>query len=85
MEPFTFKMLNSRSQFTGSNNRLKKVFTDFSKVWQDTGEFWLDDRRSQFERKHLTTIGPSLQRLSSLLSQLTDTVADAEKDLSDGE
>ena len=27
----------------------------------------------------------SLQRLSSLLSQLTDTVADAEKDLSDGE
>jgi len=85
MEPFTFKMLNSRSQFTESNNRLKKVFTDFSKVWQDTGEFWLDDRRSQFERKHLTTIAPSLQRLSSLLSQLTDTVADAEKDLSDGE
>jgi len=72
-----------RSRLAEQNGQLRRVFSDFSKLWQATGEFWKDERRTRYEKQHLTTIGPSLRRLSSMLGQLTDSVSDAEKDLLD--
>ena len=76
-------MSKMRSRLAEQNGQLRRVFSDFSKLWQATGEFWKDKRRTRYEKQHLTTIGPSLQRLSSMLGQLTDSVSDAEKDLLD--
>jgi len=76
-------MSKMRSRLAEQNGQLRRVFSDFSKLWQATGEFWKDERRTRYEKQHLTTIGPSLQRLSSMLEQLTDSVSDAEKDLLD--
>ena len=76
-------MSKLRSRLAEQNGRLRRVFSDFSKLWQATGEFWRDEQRSRYEKQHLAMIGPSLQRLSSMLTQLTDSVSDAEKELSD--
>lgn len=72
-----------RSHLHDGGGRLQKSFSDFSKVWCNAGDAWRDDRHRQFEQQHLSTIGPSLQRFSSTLSQLSESVSRAQKELRD--
>jgi hypothetical protein len=72
-----------RNLIEDGNSRLQRSFLDFSKAWRESGDSWQDNRRNQFESRHLSTIGPSLQRLSSSLRLLADSIAKAEKELND--
>ncbi|MGB1924927.1 MAG: hypothetical protein ACPHL6_00265 [Rubripirellula sp.] len=76
-------MSNYRSLMDDGNARLHRAFVDFSKIWRASGDFWRDDRRRQFEEKHLSSVAPILQRLSSTLSELSDSIGEAEKELND--
>ncbi|KAA5541031.1 hypothetical protein FYK55_19220 [Roseiconus nitratireducens] len=59
---------------TDAQNRFRREFTDFARVWQETKEDWRDDRARRFEQRHLASLGPSLSRFASALAELTETL-----------
>ena len=68
-----------------AESRFQREFVDFSKLWMSVRESWLDQRRDEFERKHLATLGPSLSRLCSSLQEFCDEVRKADHLLADEE
>tara|TARA_R110002073_G_scaffold11940_6_gene53745 strand:- start:4963 stop:5220 length:258 start_codon:yes stop_codon:yes gene_type:complete len=66
-----------------AENRIKRDFTEFSRLWSKVREDWLDDRCRQFEQQHLTTIGPSLSRVSAAMQEFCDVIRRADKALED--
>lgn len=68
---------------TDSENRIRRDFVEFSRLWMAVKEDWLDERRDRFEKEHLSTIGPSLSRFSSALNEFCDTVRQADRALKD--
>lgn len=68
---------------TDCQNRLQRDFIEFSRLWAEVRKDWADQRREQFERDHLTTIGPSLNRVSAALQDFSEAVRKAEKALDD--
>lgn len=66
-----------------AENRIKRDFLDFSKIWQNVKEDWLDDRCRQFEQEHLASIGPCLNRFVGQMSEFTDAVRKADRALQD--
>lgn len=68
---------------TDCQNRLQHDFIEFSRLWADVRKDWADQRREQFERDHLTTIGASLNRFSTALQDFSEAVRRAEKSLDD--
>lgn len=70
-------------RITDCEGRLKRDFSEFSRLWARVGEDWLDDRRARFERDHLSTLGPSLSRFAAALHEFNDSVRKADVDLSD--
>lgn len=63
--------------------RFRREFNDFSRLWQDTQQDWRDDRRRQFERDHLASLGPSLSRFTSMLAEFTETLHAAQTAVND--
>lgn len=57
---------------TDAQNRFRREFTDFARLWQETKEDWRDDRARQFEQEFLAPLGPSLSRFASTLSEFTE-------------
>ena len=66
-----------------AENRIKRDFVEFSRLWSDVREDWLDDRCRKFEQQHLTTLGPSLSRLSSAMQEFCDVIRRADEALKD--
>ncbi|MCG8649080.1 MAG: hypothetical protein MI861_04570 [Pirellulales bacterium] len=64
-------------------DRLRRDFIEFSRLWLAVREDWLDQRREQFEREHLSTLGPSLNRFTTALHELCDAIRKADQQLKD--
>lgn len=70
-------------RLTDCEGRLQRDFSEFARLWAQVREDWLDDRCRQFEKDHLSTLGPSLSRFAAALHELGDTVRKAEANLRD--
>ncbi|KAA1261975.1 hypothetical protein LF1_45360 [Rubripirellula obstinata] len=70
-------------RLTDCENRFQRDFVEFSRLWSDTKTDWADARRSQFEREHLSSLGPSLSRLTAALHEFTSVIDLANRQLSD--
>ena len=70
-------------RLTDCENRFQRDFVEFARLWSDTKEDWADVRRDQFEREHLSSIGPSLNRLMAGLHEFTEAVNSANRALTD--
>ena len=75
---------------TDAQNRFRREFTEFARLWQETKEDWRDDRARQFEQENLSALGPSLSRFTSTLAEFTDSlrksqIAIADTDQASGE
>ena len=68
---------------TDGENRLRRDFVEFSRLWQAVKEDWLDERRDRFEHEHLSTIGPSLNRFTAELHEFCESIRQAERALKD--
>ena len=68
---------------TDSENRIRRDFVEFSRLWTAVREDWLDERRARFEHEHLSTIGPSLNRFSAAMSDFCEAVRKADQALKD--
>ncbi|TWU14990.1 hypothetical protein Pla52o_55270 [Novipirellula galeiformis] len=66
-----------------AENRIKRDFSEFSRLWSEVREVWLDDRCRQFEQQHLSNLGPSLTRFSSALQECCEVIRRAEEALND--
>lgn len=75
----TFKL----GQIHEAEHRLRRDFVDFSRLWTAVREDWLDERREQFERQHLSSVGPALNRFSAALNTFCETVIKADGELED--
>lgn len=64
-------------------NRFQRDFIEFARLWSDTKADWADARRVQFEREHLLSVGPSLNRLTTAMHEFTSAINSANRDLSD--
>lgn len=63
--------------------RIQHNFVEFARLWTDVKEDWQDDRCRQFEKDHLSTIGPSLGRFTTALHEFTEQIRKAENALRD--
>ncbi|MGB7343714.1 MAG: hypothetical protein WBD20_05855 [Pirellulaceae bacterium] len=68
---------------TDAENRFKRDFIEFAKLWADVKDDWRDDRCRQFEQEHLSSLGPSLNRFSAGLSEFTNKIRKADRLLAD--
>ena len=68
---------------TDAENRIRRDFVDFSRLWASVKEDWRDARCRRFEQEHLSSLGPSLNRLMAALHEFTDTVRKADRVLAD--
>ncbi|TWU35167.1 hypothetical protein [Novipirellula artificiosorum] len=66
-----------------AENRLKRDFIDFARMWADAKEQWLDDRCRSFEQEHLSSLGPSLNRFSAALNEFCDVIRRSDDTLRD--
>ena len=68
---------------TDGENRIRKDFIEFSRLWLQVKEDWLDERCQRYEHEHLSSIGPSLNRFTGALHEFCDSVRKAEQALKD--
>lgn len=68
---------------TDAENRLRRDFVEFSRLWRAVREDWLDERCARFENEHLSTIGPSLNRFTAALHEFCDSIRKADQALKD--
>ena len=68
---------------TDAENRFRRDFIEFSRLWAAVKEDWRDSRCRQFELEHLSTLGPSLSRFMAAVHEFTDTVRKADRALDD--
>lgn len=70
-------------RITDCQGRLQRDYSEFARLWSRVREDWLDDRCRQFEKDHLSTLGPSLSRFAAALHEFSDAVRKADVDLRD--
>ena len=68
-----------------AESRFERDFVDFSKLWASVRENWLDHKRDEFQREHLSTLGPSLNRFCTALQEFCDKARKADHLLADEE
>lgn len=68
---------------TDCETRIQRDFVEFARLWAAVREDWLDERRQKFEREHLSSLGPSLNRFAAALHDFSDAIRKAERSLSD--
>ena len=68
---------------TDAENRFRRDFVDFSRLWASVKEDWRDDRCRRFEQENLSSLGPSLNRFMAALHEFTDVVRKADRALKD--
>lgn len=70
-------------RITDCEGRLQRDFSEFVRLWNRVQEDWRDERCRQFEKDHLSTIGPSLSRFAAALHEFSDAVRKADTNLRD--
>ena len=70
-------------RMTDCEGRLQRDFSEFARLWARVREDWLDERCQRFEKEHLSTIGPSLNRFAAALHEFGDAIRKADADLRD--
>lgn len=68
---------------TDAENRFRRDFVDFSRLWTGVKEDWRDDRCRRFEEEHLSSLGPSLNRFMAAMHEFSDLVRKADRALAD--
>ena len=68
---------------TDAENRFRHDFVEFARLWADVKEGWRDDQCRRFEKEHLSTVAPSLNRFSAALHEFTNNVRKADRALAD--
>ncbi len=68
---------------TDAENRFRRDFVEFAKLWADVKDDWRDERARRFEKEHLSSLGPSLNRFTAALNEFNDVVRKADKQLLD--
>ena len=68
---------------TDAQNRFRREFNDFARLWQETKQDWRDDRAAEFEREFLSPLGPSLSRFASALAEFTETLRKSQAAIKD--
>lgn len=68
---------------TDCEGRIQRDFAEFARLWAKVREDWLDDRCRQFEREHLSSLGPSLSRFTGTLNEFCDAIRKADIELKD--
>ncbi len=68
---------------TDAQNRFRREFNDFARLWQETKQDWRDDRAAEFEREFLAPLGPSLSRFASTLAEFTETLRKSQAAIND--
>ncbi len=77
LDPFNLAPL------TDAQGRLRRDFSDFARLWQETKEDWRDERCRRFEKEHLSSLGPSLGRLSSTLAEFSEWIRQCQSAVDD--
>ncbi len=68
---------------TDCEGHLQRDFVEFARLWASVREDWLDDQSRKFEKKHLQTLGPSLNRFTTSLHEFCDAIRKADQQLKD--
>ncbi|MEM6469551.1 MAG: hypothetical protein AAF802_08255 [Planctomycetota bacterium] len=68
---------------TDAQNRFRRDFTEFARLWQEVKADWRDEPARQFEKEYLQPIGPRLTRLSSCLAEFTELLRKSQQALQD--
>lgn len=71
------------SPLVDAQNRFRRDFVEFARLWQDAKDNWKDDRARRFEQEHLSSLGPSLSRFTAALNEFTDALRKAQTSLGD--
>ena len=66
-----------------AENRFQSDFVDLAKRWADVREGWRDRQCERFEKEHLSTLGPSLNRFCTELREFCDEARKADRLLAD--
>ncbi|TWT98417.1 hypothetical protein [Stieleria varia] len=66
------------SPLIDAQNRFKRDFLDFARIWQDAKDNWRDDRCRRFEQEHLGALGPSLNRFTAAVNEFADILRKAQ-------
>ena len=67
------------------DSRLKKDWTGFVEVWQQTKEHWRDTRQRQFEQEDLQPLPGVLSQTSAAVAEFRDFAFAASEELRDDE
>ncbi len=70
-------------RLTDAENRFKRDFIEFAKLWAEVKDDWRDERCRKFEQEHLATLGPSLNRFTVAMSEFAGKVRKADRELAD--
>ena len=68
-----------------AEQRFQRDFIEFSRLWASVREKWRDQQCERFQREHLSTLGPSLNRFSASLREFCEQVRKADRALEDEE
>ena len=68
---------------TDAQSRFQRDFVDFSQLWASARENWRDQRCERFQREHLSTLGPCLNRFCTALQEFCDEARKADRILAD--
>ena len=66
-----------------AQSRFQRDFVDFSRLWATAKDNWRDQRCEQFQREHLATLGPSLNRFCTALQEFCEAARKADRILAD--
>jgi hypothetical protein len=70
-------------RLTDAENRFKRDFIEFAKLWAEVKGDWRDERCRKFEQEHLASLGPSLNRFTTAVSEFTAKIRKADRELTD--
>ena len=68
-----------------AENRLRRDWLAFTEVWQRTGDVWRDQRRQQFETRHLAQLPGVMSRTAAEIAHFRETLHRALQAISDDE
>ncbi len=76
-------MRQTLGQLSDCENRYRRHWLDFTRLWQNVKREWRDRRQEQFEQDHLRRLPSSLNRLSAAVGELRDVMQQADRELTE--
>lgn len=81
--PNELAMRQQIGQLIDCENRYRRHWSDFTKLWSRVKEDWRDERSRRFEQEHLAALPNSLNRLTAAMRDMQDAMRRAEQGLAD--